>query len=77
PRIARIHAGSGAFAGPTNQANLNLGMIKELQVPCPPMDRQLEFVERSIATESILGQQAAASEKAVAAFDALLSRAFG
>jgi type I restriction enzyme S subunit len=60
-----------------NQANLNLGMIKELQVPCPPMDRQLEFVERSIATESILGQQAAASEKAVAAFDALLSRAFG
>lgn len=59
-----------------NQANLNLAMIKELQVPSPPMDMQLEFVERCIATGSILGQQVAATEKSVATFDALLSRAF-
>ena len=60
-----------------NQANLNLSMIKEFQIPCPPMDMQLEFVGRSVATESILKQQETASANAVAAFNGLLSRAFG
>ena len=59
-----------------NQENLNLGMIKELQVPCPPLDMQLEFVGRCIATGSILDQQAAATDKALATFYALMSRAF-
>ena len=59
-----------------NQANLNLGMIKELQVPCPPLDMQLEFVRPYLAAGSLLGQQAAATDKALATFDALLSRAF-
>jgi type I restriction enzyme, S subunit len=60
-----------------NQANLNLGMIKELEVPCPPLDLQLRFVDRSSAMESILGQQAEALAKSMVAFDALLGRAFG
>lgn len=59
-----------------NQANLNLGMIKKFQVPCPPIRAQLKFVERCIAMESIIGQQVEALNKATATFDALLSRAF-
>ncbi len=60
-----------------NQANLNLGMIKEFEVPCPPIDAQLRFAERCLAMESILGQQAEAATKAEATFNALLARAFG
>lgn len=59
-----------------NQANLNLGMIKEFQVPCPPLDVQLRFVDLSSAMESIIGQQGEASAKATSTFDAMLSRAF-
>lgn len=59
-----------------NQANLNLGMIKSFEVPCPPKEAQLQFVERAAAMESILRQQGDALEKATAMFDALLSRAF-
>lgn len=60
-----------------NQANLNLGMIKGFQVPCPPIGAQLKFVERCLAMQSVLGQQAEATGKATATFDAILARAFG
>lgn len=59
-----------------NQANLNLSMIKEFQVPCPPIRAQLNFVERCTALESITGQQSEALSKLQATFDALVSRAF-
>ena len=59
-----------------NQANLNLGMIKAFQVPRPPMEAQLRFVERVTALESIQRQQAAAARMSLATFDALLARAF-
>jgi type I restriction enzyme S subunit len=72
-QYARIRAmGRGG-----NQANLNLGMIKEFQVPCPPIDAQLKFVDRCLAMQSVLGQQAEATGKATATFDAILARAFG
>lgn len=59
-----------------NQANLNLGMIKTLGVPVPPLDAQRAFARHAEALQSIQSQQALALKKAVATFDALLARAF-
>lgn len=59
-----------------NQANLNLGMIKALEVPCPPTAAQARFVAHITALESIQKQQKAAAERSRAAFEALLSSVF-
>ena len=59
-----------------SQANLNLEMIKAFQVPCPPMETQLLFVERVVALESIQRRQASAAQASLATFDALLAGAF-
>jgi type I restriction enzyme S subunit len=57
-----------------NQANLNLGMIKALDVPCPPMDAQARFVAHVTALESIRTQQEVASQRSLSTFEALLSK---
>ena len=59
-----------------NQANLNLGMIKSLEVPNPPMDVQRRFVAATDAVESIQAQQCLAASVAEASFRALLGRVF-
>lgn len=59
-----------------NQANLNLGMIKELEVPIPPLELQHAFARKTEAVRSIVARQAAALDAAQQAFDALLARAF-
>ncbi len=59
-----------------NQANLNLGMIKTLRVPVPPLDVQRAFARHAEAAQSIQVQQALALQKAAATFNALLTRTF-
>jgi len=50
--------------------------VKNAAVMLPPVEVQRAFVRRADAVASILQQQAAATKKASASFDALLSRAF-
>ncbi|TXH50168.1 MAG: restriction endonuclease subunit S [Burkholderiaceae bacterium] len=59
-----------------NQANLNLGMIKSLCVPVPPLEAQRAFARHAEALQSIQSQQTLALQKTTATFDALLARAF-
>ena len=59
-----------------NQANLNLNMIKELEVPLPPGDLQCQFAAKAEAVRGIIVRQTAALATAQATFDALLHRAF-
>lgn len=59
-----------------NQSSINQQDVKSLRVPIPPLDRQRSFALRVEEIMSIRGQQAAATTKAQAAFDALLSRTF-
>jgi type I restriction enzyme S subunit len=59
-----------------NQANLNLGMIKTLRVPVPPLEAQRAFARHAEALQSIQSQQTLALQKMMATFEALLARAF-
>ncbi len=59
-----------------NQANLNLGMIKELEVPLPPFNLQDQFAAKAEAVRAIATQQTAALATAQATFDALLHQSF-
>lgn len=59
-----------------NQANLNLGMIKALEVPTPPREHQAAFVTRANALRAIRSQHDSAAKTAEAAFHALLVRVF-
>lgn len=59
-----------------NQANLNLSMIKQFQIYTPPRSQQALFVQRLEAIRALQAQQAAATTKAQASFDALLAQAF-
>ncbi len=51
--------------------------LARFQILLPPFARQLEFVQQVAQIESIQSQQAAATAKAQASFDALLAEAFG
>ena len=59
-----------------NQANLNLSMIKELEVPLPPLELQRAFAAKVDAVRGIAAQQDAALATAQATFDALLHQSF-
>jgi type I restriction enzyme S subunit len=60
----------------TGIASINKTQLSAFPVPLPPPPLQREFEHRVESVESILNQQAEASSKAKAAFDAILSRAF-
>lgn len=60
----------------TNLASINMTQLRALPVVLPAMTVQREFAERFSAARSIQSQQAAATAKAQATFDALLARAF-
>ena len=59
-----------------NQANLNLGMIKTLNVPIAPVGAQQAFAERVRMVRSVLDLQTTAAKKADATFGSLLAQAF-
>ena len=59
-----------------NQANLNLSMIKSFDVMVPPLELQAQFCNALKQVRSILSQQAAATQKAEATFNALLAQVF-
>lgn len=72
-------ARSGAFTGSKTQAtiaHLTGVQLKSLQVICPTVAVQDEFERRVAECHSIQSQQFAATQKAEATFNALLSRAF-
>ena len=60
-----------------NQANLNLSMIKDLEVITPPLVKQRVFAKRLDEIRSVQFQQGTAIDKAEATFDSLLARTFG
>jgi type I restriction enzyme S subunit len=62
-------------AGASRQA-LNHAQVRSLRVAVPPIELQHRFVERTSGIISIQSQQSAATAKAQAAFDSLLSVAF-
>jgi type I restriction enzyme S subunit len=58
------------------QKTINLGEIRKFQVIAPPIEEQKRFAVQVEAARSIQSQQATATAKAQATFDALLARAF-
>jgi type I restriction enzyme S subunit len=58
------------------QKNINLEILRGLPIPLPPLGKQSAFAQRAEALLSIQSQQAVALQKATAAFDALLAKAF-
>lgn len=58
------------------QKNINLGILRNLPFPLPPLALQEIFELRCSDVFSIQSQQSAATAKAQAAFDALLARCF-
>lgn len=60
----------------TNLASINMTQLRKLPVVLPSLEVQYKFVERFNAIRSIQSQQSAATAKAQATFDALLSQVF-
>jgi len=58
------------------QKTINLGEIRKFQVIAPPIEAQKRFAVQVEAARCIQSQQATATAKAQAAFDALLARSF-
>lgn len=58
------------------QKNINLEILRGIPIPVPPLDMQNEFEARVESIFSIQSQQAEATGKAQATFDALLSGVF-
>lgn len=55
---------------------LDTDRLEAFSIPLPPLAAQEDFADKLIGIESIQAQQSAATVKAKAAFDALLSKAF-
>lgn len=60
----------------TNLASINMTQLRRLPVPLPPLGMQQAFVEKLSRVLAIRAQQSAATQKAEAAFEALLARSF-
>ena len=58
------------------QKNLNLSMIREIEIPAPPLSRQREFSARLQAIESLKASHRAARDESDALFATLQHRAF-
>lgn len=65
-----------ASAPQAAQKNINLEILRSLPVPVPPLPLQGQFERHCEQLSAVQAQQVAASVKAVAAFNALLARAF-
>lgn len=55
---------------------VNVGIMKALDIPLPPLERQMRFVSRYQEAISLSRQQTSATAKAQATFNALLARTF-
>lgn len=75
---AHVRQELGKLSSGTSASMRNISQAKlfELRLPVPPMAQQSAFARHAEALQSIRSQQALALEKATAAFDALLARAF-
>lgn len=60
----------------TGIASINRTQLGQFPVPLPPLPRQRQFAQRVEAIRALQAQQAAATAKAQASFDALLAQAF-
>lgn len=59
-----------------NQPNLNAGMVKEIQIIVPALERQRQFVERLKLSEKIERSYASELDAMARLFSALQHRAF-
>lgn len=58
------------------QKNINLEILRALPMPVPPLDLQQTFVDRVVAMESIVSQQASGLKTAEQAFTSILAPSF-
>lgn len=69
--LGKLSSGTSA-----SMRNISQAKLFELRLPVPPLAQQSAFAGRAEALQSIRSQQRLALQKATAAFDALLARAF-
>ena len=69
--LGKLSSGTSA-----SMRNISQAKLFELQLPVPPLAQQSAFARHAEALQSIQSQQRLALQKATAAFDALLARAF-
>jgi type I restriction enzyme, S subunit len=67
--IARLQYGQ-------TKPGLNLRQIREFMIPVPPISIQQKFAKHMHQARALLSQQASATQKAEATFDALLAQTF-
>lgn len=63
--------------GAIGQSNINSKELRAFALPIPPLPLQRQFAQRCDDIAALVAQEASASTKAQATFDALLSRTFG
>lgn len=64
------------FASDSNPPSIRKTTVEDWPIPLPPIELQGNFSAKAESVRGIVAQQASALEKAQAAFDALLHRAF-
>lgn len=69
--LSSIASGTGG-----SMKNISQAKLKTLCLPIPPLDLQRQFATKAEAVRAIAAQQTAALQKAQAAFEALLHKAF-
>ncbi len=69
--LGKLSSGTSA-----SMRNISQGKLFDLMLPIAPHPLQKSFTDHAVAARSIVAQQATATTKARAAFDALLAQAF-
>lgn len=75
-RHVRLQLGKLSSGTSASMRNISQGKLFELQLPIAPIDAQRRYALLAVEIQSVLLQQAKASSKAIATFEALLARAF-
>lgn len=74
--LVTIESDLEAIAPQSAQKNINLGILRELPVPLPPLALQREFAARVEEARGVQSAQARSTERVEALYQSMLSRAF-